>query len=180
LSSSALEGCNLCTLFSSIIHFEQKHENLPSFPGNLRPAGFFELGVREDNEAVVGGIDIWRIRLHLTGTETNEEESFSQSTEMEPVIRLTRRNPSQAQRPDSPFVLEAHSSQLNSKSVAEPFLLPRHWLEECRSEHEACKNNDQRKAPTRLIKIDNGMVWLCLSEEQDCLPTYATLSHCCK
>jgi hypothetical protein len=127
-----------------------------------------------------GDFETWWIRLHLTNPEVNEEESFIQSEDMEPVIGLTRRKTSQAQRADSPLVLEAHSSQLNSKPVADPLLLPKRWLEECRSEHEACRNNDQLKAPTRLIKIDNGVVQLCLSAEQECLPTYATLSHCCK
>jgi hypothetical protein len=158
----------------------QKRKNLSGFPKQLRPAGFLELQEKHNSEAAVRDIDTWWIRLHLTNPGASEEESFIQSEEMEPVIGLTPRNPSQAQRTDSPFVLESHSSQLNSKPVAEPFLLPRRWLEECRSGHEACRNNDQPKAPTRLIKIDNGVVQLCLSAEQECLPTYATLSHCCK
>jgi hypothetical protein len=180
LSSSGLEGCNLCTLFSSILQLGQERKNLPGFPEQLRPVGFLELQEKEDDEAEVDDTDTWWIRLHLTSTEANEEESFIQNQEAQPLIGLTRRKPSQAQRTDPPFILETHSSQLNSKPSAEPFLLPRRWLEECRSEHEACRNNDQLKAPTRLIKIDDGVVRLCLSAEQESLPTYATLSHCCK
>jgi len=158
----------------------QDRKNLPGFPEHLKPAGFLELQEKEDDEAEVGDLDTWCIRLNLANPEANEEESFKQNQEMQPLIGLTRRNPSQAERTDSPFILEAHSSQLNSKPVAEPFRLARHWLEECRSEHEACRNNDQLKAPTRLIKIDDAVVRLCLSAEQESLPTYATLSHCCK
>jgi hypothetical protein len=158
----------------------QERKDLPGFPGHLRPVGFLDLQEKEDDEAEIGDIDTWWIRLHLTNTEANEEESFIQNPKMQPLVGLTRQKPLQAERTDSPFTLEAHSSQLNSKPVAESYLLPKHWLEECRSEHEACRNNGQLKAPTRLIKIDDGVVRLCLSAEQEGLLTYATLSHCCK
>jgi hypothetical protein len=180
LDLSASEGCNLCALFSCIIKLGQKRKNLPGYPGHLKPAGFIEFTeFLNDDKEVAGDIDTWQIRLHVISTE-NDQDNFIKGADVEPLVAFTRHNPSKSQPTDSPLVLEAHLSQLNSEPVVEPYLLPSHWLEECCFEHEACKNNEQLKAPTRLIKIDNGVVRLCLSAELESLPRYATLSHCCK
>jgi hypothetical protein len=52
------------------------------------------------------------------------------------------------------------------------------WLRKCCASHDACKSPKQNPLPTRLLAITDDEARLCLSEELEGCPKYATLSHC--
>jgi hypothetical protein len=56
--------------------------------------------------------------------------------------------------------------------------LARAWLNDCLHNHKACSRGNQTMLPTRLTRIDDGKLRLCLSAELSEFPKYATLSHC--
>lgn len=67
-----------------------------------------------------------------------------------------------------------------STDAEETWEVAKTWLDKCLTEHACSNSKQQRKMPTRLLKIqdDGEGIRLCRSDELEGVVKYATLSHC--
>ncbi|KAL2060837.1 hypothetical protein VTL71DRAFT_8889 [Oculimacula yallundae] len=172
LQCSAKYGCPLCALFISVFH-RNMMERSQMFGGEflalipdlqMELAGFLELSMLETKNFEES---IW---LQLGQRYDTSPRILLNFGQIQSAPELT---PS-----DSPFVSTTQEkSSLEVTSGVSSLELSRIWFEDCIRNHEACRSKN-RKSPTRLIKIDDGVLRLCtFASEADC-PIYATLSHC--
>jgi hypothetical protein len=179
MESSSVQGCRLCAVFVSTLR-SQKRQNLRCNPSDplcldyLKAEGSLWLYYDEN---------VSRLMTFFSDIGDDKEGTTWISISLVPQsstnILGDRLEPSIPT--SSP--IECNKVAQSSGCMETSVLLPRRWLTECRTKHEACNlslnpKGQHVKPPTRLIKIDEEIPRLCLSVQQDSCSEYATLSHC--